>query len=106
MEKTILKLDFKKLLSDNQKYLVDVESDLKLTFNLFSRIISETERELKNRWDLILASDPDRILKKGFTLTLDEKNRIIKSLEEFRKTHGARLKFHDGITDIEGKEEK
>jgi exonuclease VII large subunit len=63
------------------------------------------ENNLVTRLNLARASDPDRILKKGFTLTLDKQNRVIPTLKRFQSARQARLKFQDGIIDIIRKEE-
>ena len=68
------------------------------------RKINFTEKDLKTLSLLVQASDPHQVLKKGFTLTLDEENRVIKSLEAFNRQERATLKFHDGTTTIKKEE--
>ena len=68
----------------------------------------EAQKEINARCQLVQASDPQQILKKGFTLTLDKEDRVIKTLEEFNRKESATLKFHDGSAEIikKNKEEK
>ncbi|MCP5045934.1 MAG: hypothetical protein GY940_02110, partial [bacterium] len=107
VEKTISRLDFDKRRRDNRKREEEV---LKQTRRLFARAlktIDDTQKQLRERMQLVQASDPQQILKKGFTLTLDNQNRIVKSLEEFNRLElaGALLRFHDGTAEIIKKEE-
>ena len=100
------KLDFEKRLNENRK---SVDEVLNRTGNIFAmgkKLMDLSGDHLNARQELVLASDPSRILNKGFTLTLDDEDRIISSLKKFKKVRSARLKFKDGISKIIRKEEK
>ncbi|MCP4147114.1 MAG: exodeoxyribonuclease VII large subunit [bacterium] len=100
IEKTILKLDFEKRHRDNRRM---VEELGKKSMDLLSRAetnILIANKDLENLTRLVQAGDPQQILKKGFTLTLDEENRIIKTVDEFNQKKKATLKFYDGSTEI------
>lgn len=100
VKKIILRVDFHKRNRENIKFVEKIKDLLKTDLNLSLTAISDEEKAIKSRRDLIYANDPERILEKGFTLTLDEKNRIIKSIKEFKKIDFPKLKFNDGIIKI------
>ncbi len=105
VEKTISRIDFQKRRKVNELLVREIH---RLSLNLVQRsrkVILDKEKALQNLVDLVLASDPENILKKGFTLTLDMNDRVIKSLQEFNRAHHPRLRFHDGIVKIKKEEE-
>jgi exodeoxyribonuclease VII large subunit len=100
IKKIILGVDFHKRNKENIKFVEKIKDLSKTGLNLSLTAISDEEKAIKSRRDLVYANDPERILEKGFTLTLDEKNRIIKSIKEFKKIDFPKLKFNDGIIKI------
>lgn len=100
IKKIILGVDFQKRNRENIKFVEKIKDLSKIGLNLSLTAISDEEKAIKSRRDLVYANDPERILEKGFTLTLDEKNRIIKSIKEFKKIDFPKLKFNDGIIKI------
>jgi exodeoxyribonuclease VII large subunit len=100
VEKTIARLDFARQQRDNRKQREELQKKAGSVLALALKKISFTEKDLKALNQLAQASDPHQVLKKGFTLTLDEENRVIKSLEAFNRKDMATLKFHDGSTKI------
>ena len=62
-------------------------------------------REVRARENLARASHPDRILERGFTITMDSDGRVVATARAFRSLKRARLRFADGIEHIERKEE-
>ncbi len=100
------KLDFEKRLNENRNSIDEVLNRTRNIFATGKKLMDLSGDHLNARQELVLASDPGRILNKGFTLTLDDKNRIISSLKKFEKVRSARLKFKDGISKIIRKEEK
>lgn len=100
IKKIILGVDFHKRNRENIKFVEKIKDLSKTGLNLSLTAISDEEKAIKSRRDLVYANDPERILEKGFTLTLDEKNRIIKSIKEFKKIDFPKLKFNDGIIKI------
>ncbi len=104
VRKTILKMDFAKRQRENKKNRLAVRQAAGMFFSLASKVHRDTERTLTARTDLVRANHPDLILKKGFAMTLDEHNRVIKTLAAFRQFKEANLKFYDGTTKITGKE--
>ncbi|MCK4763881.1 MAG: hypothetical protein KAW12_16890 [Candidatus Aminicenantes bacterium] len=105
IEKTILKIDFAKRVRVNREQVRDIRHIGRDILRRTGRTVLEKEKTLQSLADLIKASDPENILKKGFTLTLDGEDRVIKSLVEFGKTGAGRLRFHDGIVKIKKQEE-
>jgi exodeoxyribonuclease VII large subunit len=107
VEKTISRLDFSKRRRDNRKLLEDIRKHAQQLLRNALKTLGDTEKDLQARRFLAQANDPQKILEKGFTLTLDEQQRVIKSLEAFRKldTTGATLRFFDGAATIIKKEE-
>ena len=105
IEKTILRIDFQKRAKANDVLITDIRLMANHVTRQSKKVFLEEEKNLKNLADLVKASDPDNILKKGFTLTLDKDERIIKTLQEFNKTQTTRLRFHDGIVKIKKEEE-
>jgi exodeoxyribonuclease VII large subunit len=106
IEKTITRLDFEKQRLQNQKNKKEIFKSTEQILRMVSRFISFQEKELLAHRDLVRASDPEHILKKGFTLTLDEKKQVLQSLKQFKKVKSAWLKFQDGVTAISQKEDK
>ena len=100
MEKTIAKLDFDKLRRIHRKQHEDILMNTRRTLAAAVRNLDNARKNLDSRIQLIKANDLNQILKKGFTLTLDQDNRVIKSLEEFRRKEKAILQFRDGVVPI------
>jgi exodeoxyribonuclease VII large subunit len=102
VEKTISRLDFEKRERDNLKQEQDISKRVRDLFHLARKLFSDNRKDLEARTRLVNASDPRNILEKGFTLTLDEENRIVKSLEAFERLENgdATLQFHDGTVPI------
>lgn len=105
IDKTIIRLDFKKRNQENQKSKKEIMKTIKQILVMVNRFVSFKERELIAHKDLVKASDPKLILRKGFTMTLDEKNKVVRSLKTFNKLKTAWLKFKDGTTEISRKED-
>jgi exodeoxyribonuclease VII large subunit len=105
VQKTIGKLDFDKRYRDNLKLREEITRNANTLLSLSLKYIAGARRDIEARTQLARASDPQSILKKGFSLTLDERNRIIKSLSDFEQHESATLKFHDGSTGIVKKQE-
>ena len=106
MEKTIGKLDFEKRDRDNFHRREDIGRNARTLIALALRNTDQSRRGLDARVQLVRASDPVNILKKGFTMTLDKENRVIKTVTDFDREKSATLKFHDGSAEIIKKEEK
>ncbi|MCP5102991.1 MAG: hypothetical protein GY950_06420 [bacterium] len=100
MEKTISKLDFEKRGRDNRVQQEEVRRKARNLLAQALKNLSDAQKTMDARRELAQASDPRNILKKGFTLTLDEENRVIKSSKEFEQKKHASLKFHDGSVEI------
>ncbi len=106
LEKTILKLDFEKRRRDKRKQQEEI---LRKAQNLLAQALknhNDAREDIGVRRQLIQANDPQNILEKGFTLTLDEGNRVIKTLREFEQKESAILKFHDGIARVKKDSQK
>lgn len=104
--KHILRLDFKKRLRENSKCLSEVTEKIRKSRDRSEHVFRVTKSELSALWDLLKARDPERVLKRGYTLTLDRDKRIVPSLKDFKKISEARLRFFDGESEIIRKEEK
>jgi exodeoxyribonuclease VII large subunit len=105
MQKTILKLDFEKRRRVNQKQREEIREKARSLLTQVLKTITNVQKNIEARIQLVKASDPHQILKKGFTLTLDEEKHVIKSVNEFNQKQEATLKFHDGSTKIKKIEE-
>ncbi len=100
VEKTILKLDFEKRYRDNRKQQEEIRKKAKIMVTQTLKTFANAQKDLEAHRQLVQANDPQNVLKKGFTLTLDKENRAIKSIKEFNRKKSATLKFHDGSTGI------
>lgn len=100
MEKTILKLDFEKRRRVNQRQREEIREKARSLLTQVLKTITNVQKNIEARMQLVQASNPDQILKKGFTLTLDEEKHVIKSVNEFNQKQKATLKFHDGSTKV------
>jgi exodeoxyribonuclease VII large subunit len=106
LKKTTAKLDFEKLYRNNRQQREGIRKTAQSLLVQGLKKINTTQKDLNATTQLVQASDPQQILKKGFTLTRDEANRIIKSVKAFNQKKQATLTFHDGTTEIKKKEEK
>jgi len=100
MEKTILKLDFEKRRRVNQKQREEIREKARGLLARVLKTITNIQKSVEARMQLVQANNPDQVLKKGFTLVLDEEKRVIKTVDEFNHRQKATLKFHDGSTKI------
>jgi len=105
LTRMLRRIDFKKRYRENRKCVEEVSNLGNQILDLTNRTLVTEEMQLKGLSDVVMACDPNKILKKGFTLTLNEKDQVVKSLKEFKQGHQRRLKFYDGITHIVEKEE-
>lgn len=106
VEKTILKLDFEKRHRENYKQQEEIRRKTQILVAQALKNIKNGQKDINARTQLVQASDPYKILKKGFTLTLDKGGRAIKSVKVFNQKESATLKFHDGSTEIMKKRRK
>lgn len=102
--KTAMKLDFARLMRENRKNRSGVQQAAGQVWALSRKCRRNSEKALTVGIDLLRAHDPALILKKGFTLTLDDRDRVVKTLTDFRQLPEASLKFHDGTAKIIAKE--
>lgn len=100
VEKTILKLDFEKRRRDSRKQQEEIRHIARNLFAQAQKNHNDAREDIGVRRQLVQANDPQNILEKGFTLTLDDGNRVIKSLREFEQKESAILKFHDGAARV------
>ena len=95
-----MRLDFEKRRRDNQK-----QKDALLKYaaavldGAKKKVAADSER-ITARMHLVKASDPQNVLKKGFSLVMDENNRVLKSVDQFNRKGKAVLTFHDGAVKI------
>jgi len=72
--------------------------------NLVPRVVSlldSEEKKMEILGKLIFAHDPSELLKKGYTIILDEHNSVIKRLEHFKNKKNKKIRFYDGEIFIE-----
>jgi len=100
VEKTILKLDFRKRRRDNKKQQEEIQKKAKTLVAQALKIFTSSQKDLEARRHLVHANNPQNVLRKGFTLTLDKGNQVIKTVKEFNQKRSGILKFHDGSTEI------
>jgi exodeoxyribonuclease VII large subunit len=100
LQKTILKLDFQKRYKENKKEVTDVLKNIHSALGFTKKILKNCHSDLVNKLQLVRAIEPEQILKRGFTLTLDDQHHVIKSVREFNQKEKAMLKFHDGSSPI------
>jgi exodeoxyribonuclease VII large subunit len=98
--KTLKKLDFEQLLQRNESLRSILKDRSRYCYNYSQKTHAYVKKELKAKVELIESNNPDRILRKGFSLTLNEQNKIIKSKKDFNQEAGVRIRFFDGITKI------
>lgn len=94
------KLDLNKLLLGTMKKQQELKKMVQSIISSNTRKLQNSHKELHACIELVNASNPQRILKKGFTLTMDEQEAVIKTLEEFKKSAYKKLKFFDGTVEI------
>ncbi|MGE5340335.1 MAG: exodeoxyribonuclease VII large subunit [Candidatus Omnitrophota bacterium] len=101
VRKTMLKLDFRRLLRNTLKRWEDTRKNASILRDGAKKKIEDTGKTLNHSIQLVQAHDPITILKKGFTLTMNTADhRIIKSLDEFNQHDKALLRFYDGTIPI------
>ena len=99
------RLDFIKRRRENRRQRMELGRKAATLLGLGRKKLAEAERTVAAQTNLAQASDPERVLKKGFTMALDRDGRVVASHEAFKKIGKARLKFYDGIAAIVRKEE-
>jgi exodeoxyribonuclease VII large subunit len=105
VEKTILRLDFEKQYRNNLKQENDLQKYAAAVLTgAQKKVTADTER-LTSRMQLVKASSPENVLKKGFSLVMDENNRVLKSVNDFNRIGKAVLRFHDGTAKIKNDSE-
>lgn len=100
IEKTILRLDFEKRRRDGWKQQEEIRRKARNLLSQALKNLNDAQKDIAVHRQLVQANDPQNILEKGFTLTLDEANRVIKSLQEFEQKESAILKFYDGAVGV------
>lgn len=105
MEMLMSRLDFSRLKQKNGQNLGDLENLSRRVHRQGLRINRISLERIQALQDVVAASQPEKILKKGFTMTFDEHDRIITSAGQFPKDAPASLKFWDGKIPIKRKEE-
>lgn len=100
LEKTILRFDFEKRRRENRANREALRKQAGIVLERAVKKLADAQKDLDADVRLVRAGDLENILKKGFTLTLDDDNRVIKSVGEFNRKERAVLKFHDGSTEI------
>jgi len=98
--KTCLRLDFTRILTNSKKSQLDLKKRTQQLISYNLRKLKTADKDLNSLIELVNANDPQRILKKGFTLTIDEQEAVIKSLKQFKQSSYKKLKFFDGAVDI------
>lgn len=98
--RAVTRLDFQRRFRLNARSREELEKKAALLVALGRRQVDNAYKELEVRIKLVNANDLEKILDKGFTLTLDQNFRVIKSLAEFKQKGQASLRFHDGSTGI------
>ena len=102
---TITRLDFLKRLRENRRQRYELGQFSMNLLGLARKKTLDSEKTIAANVRLAQASDPERVLKMGFTMTLAEDGQVVASNEAFSKLGEAHLKFYDGIAAIVRKEE-
>lgn len=105
LRKTIDRLDFLKRWRENRRHRDELGRMSRNLLALARKKLLDSEKTIAADIRLAQASEPERVLKRGFTMTLAQDGTVVKSHESFRKMGEARLKFFDGVADIIRKEE-
>lgn len=100
VHKTIQKMDFDRRLRLNRQQRGEMAKRANTALATAARVLNNAAGDLETRTRLVKASDPQHILKKGFTLTLDENNNVITTVKDFEGKQKAVLRFHDGTAPI------
>lgn len=103
--KTVSRLDLEKIGRENRRAAAGTRNQARAAVDRGMKCMLSADTRLVSLLNLARASDPSRILKRGFTLTLDRQNRVITTLKRFESIRQARLRFQDGISDFIRKEE-
>lgn len=65
------------------------------------RILEQSQSKLREQSGRLNAMSPLAVLERGYTLTLDENNKVIKSANELSSGDGVKLKWKDGIREAQ-----
>lgn len=101
----ITRLDFIRLNQKNRNNISDIRVVFERILNQASRQSAATQRAVRSLRDNVAANQPEKILKKGFTMAFNDRNQIITSVTQFPKDASVQLKFWDGKIRIKRKEE-
>lgn len=105
LERAAARMDFERRALLGEAAVRDLRRMSREVRSAALRKMDGCDREAKARENLARASHPDRILERGFTITMDPQGRAVSTAREFRSLTWARLRFADGTERIERKEE-
>ncbi len=96
LKKSILRIDLSGRKREIGALIRNVTNKYREIVNTGSRVISSEETKVNMYKDYAESNDPQRILERGFTLTLDENNKPLTSLEVFKESEQKKIRFFDG----------
>ncbi len=97
---TAQRLDFDKRNRHNLITLTQVNESAARLLSQGKGKLTESEKRVQALNNLVAANDPNLILGRGFTLTLDDQDHVVKTLKTFKTIKRGTLKFSDGSTRI------
>ncbi len=105
LKKSILRINLKGRIREIGTLRKNLSGKFQEVMNTGSRILTGEETKVNMYREYTEASDPQKILERGFSLTLDENDIPLKSLSVFRKSNKKKIRFFDGETYVEEKED-
>ncbi len=105
LRKSILRINLASRIREIGIHRKNLAGKLKEVLNTGSRILAGEEIKVNMFREYAEASDPQKILEKGFSLSLDENDKPLTSLSLFRKSNRKKIRFFDGETYVEEKED-
>lgn len=106
LKKSLERIDFKKRAKENVSVLEKIKTRSERIFSEARKKLAVSEKEILLKKEIIEANDPEEVLKKGFTMTIDSENRVIPSIKTFRKKERKFIRFFDGSAEISEREKK
>lgn len=105
LRKSILRINLSGRIREIATQKKNLSGKFQEVVNTGSRILAGEETKVNMYREYTEASDPQRILERGFSLTLDENDKPLTSLSVFKKSNRKKIRFFDGETFVEEKED-
>lgn len=101
LKKSILRIDLSGRKREIGAQIQNITNKYREIMNTGIRVIAGEETKANMFKDYVESNDPQRILERGFSLSLDENNKPLTSLGVFKESEQKKIRFFDGEIFVE-----